>query len=78
VHRSHRTGGLDQLLFRLGADLKRCHDCRRRYAHFKIFTVPLGVRGNQDGLSGMLLASSGFTICLLLVLWIVRRLAMQG
>jgi hypothetical protein len=62
----------------LGAELKRCHDCRRRYAYFKIFTVPLGVRGNNDGLSGLLLLSSGFTICLLLVLWVVRRLGMQG
>lgn len=78
VHRSHRQGPLDRLLSSLGAQLRRCHDCRHRYANFKLFHVPLGVREKERGLYGLLLVSSAFTIGLLLVLWVVRRLGMQG
>jgi len=77
VYRSHRRGAVDQLCRRLGAELRRCHDCRRRYAYFRLLTLPLGIRENQAGRSP-LLVSCGFTICLLVVLWIVRRLGMQG
>ena len=78
VHRSHRQGPLDQLLSRLGAELRRCHDCGHRYATFALFSIPLGMRENQTGLYNLLLVSSAFTIGLLLVLWVVRRLGMQG
>ena len=78
VHRSHRQGPVDQLLSRLGAELRRCHDCRHRYATFPLFSVPLGMRENEHGLYSLLLVSSAFTIGLLVVLWVVRRLGMQG
>ena len=78
VHRSHRQGPLDQLFSRLGAELRRCHDCRHRYANFRLFSIPLGARETESGLYSLLLVSSVFTIGLLVVLWVVRRLGMQG
>jgi len=38
----------------------------------------LGKRENRDGLYGVLLVSSAFAIGLVVVLWVVRRLGMQG
>jgi hypothetical protein len=78
MHRSHRLGAVDQVFSRLGAELRRCHDCRHRYAVFPLFRVPLGMREKQGGIYSLLLVSSVFTIGLLLVLWVVRRLGMQG
>jgi hypothetical protein len=69
---------VDRLCSLLGAELKRCQDCRQRYAYFKLLTVPLGIRAKQAGVSSPVWASVGFAVCLLAVLWIVRRLAMQG
>jgi len=63
------------MLSRVGAELRRCHDCRHRYAFFGALSMPLGARDNgQDGLSGLLFVGLVFSICLVFVWWMVRRL----
>jgi hypothetical protein len=42
LHRSRRHSMLDHALARLGARLRRCHDCRCRRAWFGFYTVPVG------------------------------------
>jgi hypothetical protein len=79
IHRSHRRGSIDLILSRVGAELRRCHDCRRRYAFFGVFAMPLGVRDSrQDGLSTLLLFGVAFSVCLLVVWWMIRRLTIPA
>jgi hypothetical protein len=74
VHRSHRRSKLDKVLYALGGDIRRCHDCQARYVGFKTFTLPLPAphsttaKGTSAGIMG-----SGFVLCLVLVLWMIRR-----
>ncbi len=74
VHRSHRRAALDRLLHVLGAEIRRCHDCRFRHASFATFAVPLGdPQSTAHRRTALLIMGSGFLICLLFVWWIIRR-----
>ncbi len=79
IHRSHRRGAIDQLLSRVGAQIRRCHDCRHRYAFFGMMSLPLGIRdSNHDQASNALLYGAIFSVCLLVVWWMVRRLTIPA
>lgn len=74
VHRSHRRAVLDRLLYFLGAEIRRCQECRFRHASFATFWLPLG--DPQPGArrwTGVLVMGSGFLVCLVFVWWIIRR-----
>jgi hypothetical protein len=74
VHRSHRRVGLDRLLYALGAEIRRCHECRFRHASFSTFAIPLGEpQNNARRRAGLVVIGSGFLVCLLFVWWIIRR-----
>jgi hypothetical protein len=74
VHRAHRRAALDQILYTLGAEIRRCHDCRCRHASFSRFSIPVGEPQSMAGLwTGFVVMGSGFLACLLFVLWIIRR-----
>jgi hypothetical protein len=65
---------LDRFLYALGAEIRRCHDCRLRYAAFVTFSVPLGEPQTFTGAwTGVLVMGSGFVVCVLFVWWIIRR-----
>ena len=42
VERSHRRSPLDYILYALGAEIRRCHECGFRHAMFNKRSVPLG------------------------------------
>jgi len=74
VHRSHRRGGWDRFLFALGGEIRRCHDCRSRHACFSLFSVPLGSpRVDRQRWTHVAVMTSGFAVCLLVLLWMIRR-----
>jgi hypothetical protein len=74
VHRSHRRAALDRFLHALGADIRRCHDCRRRHASFATFAIPLGEPQTLAGVwLGIFVMGSGFLACLLFAWWVIRR-----
>jgi hypothetical protein len=74
VHRAHRRTALDHILYALGAELRRCSNCRLRHASFATFTVPLGTAQAFRALWTRVFAmGSGFLVCLLFVWWILRR-----
>jgi hypothetical protein len=74
VHRSHRRAGLDRLLFALGADIRRCHDCRFRHAEFFSLTIPLAEPHNaRQRWASLLVMTSGFLVCLLIMWFVIRR-----
>ena len=74
VHRSHRRGVFDRVLFTLGAEIRRCHDCRFRYAVFASLAVPLGdPESMARRWTGLAVMSSGFGVGVVLVWWIIRR-----
>ena len=75
VHRSHRRNKLDRLLFLLGAEIRRCHDCRFRHAYSPWFAIPLGEpQATRQRWTHIAVMTSGFAVCLLVVLWMIRRL----
>jgi hypothetical protein len=74
VQRSHRHTALDYIVYALGAEIRRCLDCRCRHACFARFSVPLGEPHALAGVwTGILVMGSGFLVCLLFVWWIIRR-----
>lgn len=74
VFRSHRRAALDRLLYALGAEIRRCHNCRLRHASFVTFAIPLGEPQSLTGVwAGILVVGSGFLVCLLFVWWIIHR-----
>jgi hypothetical protein len=74
LQRSHRFTALDYIAYALGAEIRRCRDCRCRHASFATFGVPLGERQTFAGVwTGILVMGSGFVGCLLFVWWIIRR-----
>lgn len=74
VHRSHRRAALDHVLHSLGAEIRRCHECRFRHASFVTFAIPLGEPQNSARRrTAFLVMGSGFLMCLLFVWWIIRR-----
>lgn len=74
VHRSHRRALLDRILHSLGAEIRRCHECRYRHASFATFAIPLGdPHTAARRRASALVLTSGFLMCLLFVWWIIRR-----
>ncbi len=74
IHRSHRRAALDRFLFALGAEIRRCHECRFRHASFSTFSVPLGDPAKSARRwTGVFVMGSGFVVCLLFVWWVIRR-----
>jgi|HubBroStandDraft_6_1064221.scaffolds.fasta_scaffold149523_2 hypothetical protein len=41
VQRSHRRSAVDYILYALGAEIRRCHECGFRHATFNTRSVPL-------------------------------------
>jgi hypothetical protein len=75
VHRSRRRSIYDHFLARLGAHLRRCHDCRTRRAWFGILPLPLWDANSVGAkLTGLSLIGSGLLACLLLVWWMIQRI----
>jgi hypothetical protein len=75
VHRTHRRKALDHVLYALGAELRRCSDCRLRHAAFATFTLP----SSQPQVLGRLwtrvfVMGSGFLVGLVFVWWVIRRI----
>ena len=74
IHRSHRQAVWDRFLYVLGAEIRRCHECRFRHASFVTFTVPLGdPHSAARRWTEILVVGSGFLVCLLFVWWVIRR-----
>jgi len=74
LHRSHRRTVFEHLFHALGAQIRRCHDCRGRFAVFPIFSVPLGEqRESTWRWTERLVVASGFLVCLLFAWWVFRR-----
>lgn len=74
VHRSHRRAALDRLLHALGAEIRRCQECRFRHASFDTFAIPLGDPENSARRRvAVLVMGSGLLACLLFVWWAIRR-----
>ena len=74
VHRSHRRSALDRLFHSFGAEIRRCHQCQFRYAQFMKLVVPLArLQANSSSWRTVVVTSTGFLVCLGLLLWIIRR-----
>jgi hypothetical protein len=74
VHRSHKRMAFDHFMYALGAEIRRCRDCRFRHASFIRFAVPLGEpQTAARRWTGILVMASGFLVCLLFVWWVIRR-----
>ena len=64
---------IDHLLHTLGAEIRRCHDCRRRYAAFAHRALPLGEPQTVAGVwAGLFVMGSGLVLA---AWWLIRRLA---
>jgi hypothetical protein len=73
---THRRAAFDYLLYALGAELRRCRDCRLRHASFTTFSVPLREPRALEGvLTGIFVMGSGFLVCLLFVWGVIRGFA---
>ena len=69
LSRSHRRGVLERALHWLGADIRRCHDCRMRRAWYGRLMVPLASVESAAKWGGLAVMCSGCLVCLLLVWW---------
>lgn len=79
AHRSHRRTSLERLLYQLGAEIRRCRDCSFRHAAFGSVAIPLGdhqtaVKHTIKQWAGVVVLCSGLALCIVLVLWVIRRL----
>jgi hypothetical protein len=72
VHRSRRHSILDHVLAGLGAQLRRCHDCRCRYAWFGYYPIPAADSAGAK-LAARSLLAGGATGCLLALWWVIAR-----
>jgi hypothetical protein len=63
---------LDFVFYALGAEIRRCRECRYRHAMFTRRSVGLGDARARNWRTPTLVAS-GFLFCLLFVLWVIRR-----
>jgi hypothetical protein len=57
----------------MGAEIRRCHDCRARQAWFHAsgFLLPAAVTGGR--LTSIALLGSTFLMCFLLIWWMISR-----
>jgi len=68
VHRSRRHSSLDRFITQLGAQIRRCHDCRTRWAWFGFHPVPLWeTESNALKLAKLSFLGSAVTIGLVVV-----------
>jgi hypothetical protein len=75
VHRSRRRATVDHVLARLGAHIRRCHDCRTRQAWFGVHPVPLSDANSALArLTGLGLIAGGLLACLVGVWWMISRI----
>jgi hypothetical protein len=75
VQRSHRRNYVDHLLHALGAEIRRCRECRFRHASRGSLSILLGdpdAKGKRWAIPAVLFP--GFVVCIVLVLWVIRRL----
>jgi len=72
VHRSRRHSILDHVLSRLGAQLRRCHDCGCRRAWFGFYPLPVGEAARAK-LAERTLLAAGATAGLLALWWVLSR-----
>jgi hypothetical protein len=74
VHRSHRRSGLERALCAIGAEVRRCHDCRARQAWLRSRAIRLPAEAASPGqLTNTALLGSSFIACLLLIWWMISR-----
>ncbi len=74
VQRTHRHEARDYLLYALGAELRRCRDCRLRHASFATFSVPSDQPQALEGLwTRIVVMGSGFLVGLLFAWWVIHR-----
>ncbi len=74
VHRSHRRSGLERVLGVIGAEIRRCHDCRTRQAWFSSVGVALPGEGAAgDRLTTVAVLGSTFLMCFLFIWWMISR-----
>jgi hypothetical protein len=73
VHRSHRRGPFEHLLSALGADVRRCHDCRRRWASWERRSMRLGERDRSPQWQGWLAISCAAVLLIAMVLILLNR-----
>ncbi len=75
AQRSHRRTSLERLLHRLGAEIRRCRDCRFRHALFGRLALPLvDPESIVKRWTTHAALFSGCAVCIILVLWVIRRL----
>jgi predicted RNA-binding Zn-ribbon protein involved in translation (DUF1610 family) len=72
IHRSHRRGAIERTLSLLGAEIRRCHPCRGRYAWFGSRAIRL-VDPSAGRMRASLALGAGFLVCLVLVWWMILR-----
>lgn len=74
VQRSHRRTAMDHVLYTLGAEIRRCRECRFRHAMFQRRSLALSdPRWAGGSWKTLAFVTSGFLFCLLFVLWMIRR-----
>jgi hypothetical protein len=58
----------------MGAEIRRCRECRYRHAMFIRRAIELSEsRSSGNAWKTVTFVASGFLFCLLLVLWVIRR-----
>jgi hypothetical protein len=58
----------------LGAEVRRCHDCRARQAWFRATGFLLPTKGVTRGrLVSLVLIGSSFLVCLVFIWWMIAR-----
>ena len=72
VHRSHRRGLIEHTLAQFGAEMRRCYACRARQAWFGRTPIAIG-DADRKRWRNLVLFGSGFTLCLLLLWWMISR-----
>jgi hypothetical protein len=74
VHRSRKRGPIERTITWLGADIRRCHDCRARQAWFGFSPIPIGnTDPKANPWAGILLFLSCCAGCFAAVWWLVVR-----
>lgn len=76
MYRSHRRASLDHVLYALGAQIRRCRECRFRHAMFRRRWLALkDAHSSSHSWKTITFIGSGFVFCLLFMLWMIRRLS---